>query len=122
MTTDLETAARAALETMKGIRDDDTAIVVETGQRYVGKYARALQPHIAALESALASPGVDTRLDTGKSVDPAAIRRAALEEAVRLARAVADKHWDAEEDLRMAGALDAESAIRALAKKEKGDE
>lgn len=55
MTTDLKTAARNALEAMKAIHDDDTAVVVETGHHYFGKYARAVRPHIAALEAALLS-------------------------------------------------------------------
>lgn len=143
MTTDLETAARAALEALKAIRDrraPDTD-APWTHEVAAGQYSRMLdwdradaRKAIAALEAALAAPGIKPPLyivDFDGSVrladDPAAIRRAALEEAAAYLEWLAEKtplgHEDKQRGASTYNWLQTHAAvIRALADKEPTDE
>jgi hypothetical protein len=104
---DLETAARAALEALKDVAPR-VADIPPGGLR------SRIDDAILALEAALAAPGVDPKLDTGKSADPAAIRRAALEEATEAIRRTPSLDLDGF----VIGTMEAIAAIRALADKE----
>lgn len=117
--TDLITAARQAREALERIATREAPSVLPwTHEAAADAYATML--HADRTDARKALSALDAAFATAsEALDPAAIRRTALEEAAQVARTVADKHWDAEDDLRMAGALDAETAIRAL-KEDKG--
>jgi hypothetical protein len=131
--TDLETAARAALEAMQAVVSGDYPNPRDhrPGQCSHGRYYYEdclscvdewLAPHIAALEAVLAVKG--TIKVGSNSDDPAAIRRKAFEDAVAAAGACASPQALAEGDWTIEGEAMAETiidAIIALADKEPTD-